>query len=166
MDFLRSGLEARREEAAAAGWFETGELDVAEVGEPLPGGEEKSRPSRLSVAGLDVCILAGGGCLLVAGGLLSTALVLICSFTAGARVGCESPPRRSGMRPALDSAGLGFGAGAFSPWFNCFWTVERGTLSSAWSSSVAGSGMPPDMTHLLRSYLVRMKFWILESSGT
>lgn len=142
---------------------------MAEVGEPLPGGEEKSSPSRLSVAGLDVCILAGGGCLLVVaeeGSLLLTALVLICSFTAGARAGCESPPRRSGMSPALFSAGFGFGAGGFSPSFNCFWTVERGTLSSTWSSSVAGSGMPPGITHRLRSYLVRMKFWILESSGT
>lgn len=45
-------------------------------------------------------------------------------------------------------------------------TILSGTSSSPSASSVEGSGSGPSMTHLLSSYLVRMKFSILASEGT
>lgn len=45
-------------------------------------------------------------------------------------------------------------------------TKLSGTSSSPSASRLAGSGMGPSMTHLLSSYLVRMKFSILASEGT
>lgn len=49
----------------------------------------------------------------------------------------------------------------------CFsFTILSGTSSSPSASNVAGSGIGPSMTHLLSSYLVRMKFSILPSEGT
>lgn len=45
-------------------------------------------------------------------------------------------------------------------------TILSGTSSSPSASSVEGSGSGPSMTHLLSSYLVRMKFSILASDGT
>jgi hypothetical protein len=49
----------------------------------------------------------------------------------------------------------------------CFsFTTLRGTSSSPSTSSVAGSGMGPSITHRFSSYLVRMKFSILASEGT
>lgn len=49
----------------------------------------------------------------------------------------------------------------------CFsFTILKGTSSSPSTSSDAGSGIGPSMTHLFSSYFVRMKFSILDSEGT
>lgn len=46
------------------------------------------------------------------------------------------------------------------------WTRFKGISSSPSASNVDGSGMGPSITHLLDSYLVRMKFSIFASDGT
>lgn len=79
----------------------------------------------------------------------------------------SSPPIRS-------TCGAGWAEGGGCPLRSdsflsivCFsLTMLSGTSSSPSASNVAGSGIGPSMTHLLSSYLVRIKFSIFASEGT
>jgi hypothetical protein len=95
------------------------------------------------------------------------------------RGGGSSPPIKSATGAGFGGAGGAFRSEADRSIFAFSCTTFKGcdetgqhritrepatvltTSSSPSTSSVAGSGMPPSMTHLFDSYLVRMKFSIL-----
>ena len=156
MDCLRSGLEVL--------------VIPTEFDEALDGRAEgweepkKSRPSRES-PGL-LCFAGAGGPAFATGLELGVSVVL--GLIGGAGM---SSPNRS-MVGAACRCGCGccgaeeIRCDADLSIFAFSWTRLSGTLSSPSTSRVAGSGMPPSITHRLDSYLVLMKFSIFASDGT
>lgn len=146
---------------------------VGPVLDGLAGGADcappkKSSPSKLSF-GL-VCFGGAAGALGGAGRLNDGSVVL---GRTGWGVGSVGSPKRS-ISGCLALGGCGSAAELALPFLvvpllararSC--TTFKGTSSSSVpSSSAAGSGIGPSITHLRESYFVRMKFSILDSLGT
>lgn len=151
MDCFRSGLDWRfdpPEPVVLAG------LEGGDGCEP-----KKSKPS----SELLVLIDFGGAGSALGGGWVGVGAAVLARGTG------SSPPMRStsgaGVAVAV-AAGPPFRSDSFLSMLCFSLTMLRGTSSSPSASNSAGSGIGPSITHLLRSYLVRMKFSILASEGT
>lgn len=156
MDCFKSGLDIPGEAAPGVDAVLAGRL-------PLDGGgalPKKSSPSNESPG--RACL--GAGCACLGAGRAVGSVVL--GRTGGA---ISSSPNRSmeawGRLTAGGWLAVATRCEADRSIFAFSWTTARGTSSSP-TSRVAGSGMPPSITHRLDSYLVRMKFSIFASDGT
>lgn len=136
------------------------------------GGAAVSVPKKSSPKSEAFELVALGGAGSAFGGTFDAVGPVVLALT-----GIGSAPIRSGT-----GAGAGIGAGTdreaavgVLDWLRrdpflsrvCFsFTTLSGTSSSPSASSVEGSGIGPSITHLLSSYLVRIKFSIFDSEGT
>ena len=136
----------------------------------LAGGADcvppkKSNPSKLS-PGL-VCLGGAAGAFCTAG--LCTAGSVVLGLAGG-----SSSPNKSTFCVAFLVGGgaivplalLKLALLSLSPIAFSLTTFSGTSSSPVPSSNVLGSGIGPSITHLLLSYFVRIKFWILDSFGT
>jgi hypothetical protein len=166
-----AGLEAYKERMDCFRSDRPGAAELlAPVLEGLAGGADcvppkKSKPRRLSPGLVDF-----GGAAGALGGAARTAGSVVLGRGGAGPVG--SPNKSPSCGRTLACGGGGAVVAGALPFLMLFpralcWTTFSGTSSSSpSSSSVAGSGIGPSMTHRLLSYFVRMKFSILASLGT
>lgn len=151
MDCFRSGLD----------WPPTPPKPVVLAGR---GGGEGSEPRKSNPSSELLALVGFGGAGSAFGGTLEATGPAVLARGIG-----SSPPIRSTCGAGRAAAG-GWPGCVLSDCFLsmvCFsLTMLSGTSSSASVPSVDGSGIGPSITHLLSSYLVRIKFSILASEGT
>lgn len=154
MDCFKSGRD----------WLEPPGVPVvlAGLGGAVGSVPKKSKPRRESFV-----LVVFGGAGSAFGGIfvaVGPAVLDLC--------GIGSPPMRSACGgAAIDRGAADWPTDAFRSdslrSTTCFsFTTLSGISSSPSASNVEGSGIGPSITHLLSSYLVRMKFSILASEGT
>lgn len=143
-------------------------LDAALVGRPIPADGVFPKKSKLSSesCGLPAGFEAGAG----AGGAVRVGLASTKSAVLGLTGGSGvKSSNRLTFATGRDCDCVCAGACRCEAdlsilAFSC--TMFKGMLSSPSASNVDGSGIGPSITHLLDSYLVRIKFSIFASEGT